>query len=53
MAAELAAEQGSEWVAMNRMSELLGVGTAETAVSHRSSRPVGATVEQVEQRRER
>jgi transposase len=30
MVAELAAEQGSEWSAMNRVAELLGIGTAET-----------------------
>ena len=30
MVGEIAEEQGSEWAAMTRVAELLGVGTAET-----------------------
>ena len=59
MVAELTAESGSQWAAMARVAELLGVGTAETVrkwvraaeVDGGGERPVTSSAESDEVRR--
>lgn len=58
MVGELTAESGSQWAAMARVAELLGIGTAETvgkwvraAETDSGERPVSSSAESDEVRR--